>query len=152
MLDAYFQQLAKWEVKIMRIGFTGTQQGMTIDQKTEFLHRITIFDMAEFHHGDCIGADSQAHDMVRLFPKCSIHIHPPINKIKSAHKKGDIVHKEEEYLHRNRSIVFHTDILIATPKEATEQLRSGTWATIRYAKRTHKTCLIIFPDGSVQHV
>ena len=33
--------------------------------------------------------------------------------------------------------------------EAEEQLRSGTWSTIRYAKRQNKPTTIIFPDGSV---
>jgi hypothetical protein len=33
--------------------------------------------------------------------------------------------------------------LIATPESLTEELRSGTWATIRYARKIKKPCLIL---------
>lgn len=35
------------------------------------------------------------------------------------------------YMIRNQSIVDHSDMLIACPKEADHSVRSGTWATIR---------------------
>jgi len=53
-------------------------------------------------------------------------------------------------LERNRAIVDETDILLAAPLESEEQLRSGTWATVRYARKQHKTVLVIFPNGIVQ--
>lgn len=36
----------------------------------------------------------------------------------------------------------------AAPKDFKEELRSGTWATIRYAVKQQKRVIIIFPDGS----
>lgn len=76
----------------------------------------------------------------------SIIIHPPINSSKRAWKNG-ILKKEKEYLDRNHDIVDCSDILITCPKEDVEQLRSGTWATIRYAKKSNKKTIIIYPSG-----
>jgi hypothetical protein len=53
------------------------------------------------------------------------------------------------YLVRNHEIVDDSQVLIAAPKEFTEQLRSGTWATIRYARKIGRTVRIVFPDGSI---
>ena len=41
-------------------------------------------------------------------------------------------------------------MLIACPASADEELRSGTWATIRYARRKLKRIYLILPDGTVQ--
>ena len=45
-----------------RFGFTGTQHGMTDAQKAT-LRDFLAAGSGEFHHGDCIGADSEAHDI-----------------------------------------------------------------------------------------
>ena len=42
------------------IGFTGTRQGMTAEQKSA-LRNLLDGGAGDFHHGDCIGADSEAH-------------------------------------------------------------------------------------------
>lgn len=115
----------------MKIGFTGTQRGMTDTQRTrvaELLKRAS-----EFHHGDCVGADAQAHELA-LALKIPIVIHPPENPNKRAWCQGGLVLPPKPYLERNQDIVDQTEILIATPFEA-ETLRSGTWATVRYARR-----------------
>jgi len=41
---------------IVRIGFTGTRQGMTLQQERDLL---ASRPGAIRHHGDCIGADAQ---------------------------------------------------------------------------------------------
>lgn len=48
-------------------------------------------------------------------------------------------------LKRNYDIVDACDILLAAPRTLTEELRSGTWATIRYARKTGKKYLILAP-------
>jgi hypothetical protein len=135
------------------IGFTGTQIGMTGPQKRTFE---TIFDtrfkshLIHFHHGDCIGADAEAHEIARQYgTSVKIHIHPPINDSKRAFKKGDTYYEAKEYLDRNHDIVNSSDILIGTPRSQEEELRSGTWATLRYAKKNGKKYVIIYPDGQV---
>jgi hypothetical protein len=126
----------------VKIGFTGTQIGMTDFQKAEFEKIISMY-IGEFHHGDCIGADADAHDIAEKYLTCVIH--PPIKPEKRAFKKATIVHEKKPYLNRNRDIVNSCELLIATPKEITNQTRSGTWWTIRYAKKIKRKCLIIYP-------
>jgi len=133
------------------IGFTGTQIGMTDPQYsiTRLFIKKYSNEIKDVHHGDCIGADADFHLLVRLFSNIQIVIHPPKNKSKRAFSKGDVMLEPDEYIKRNHDIVDACDILIATPKENEEVLRSGTWATIRYGKKTGKKVIIIFPDGKV---
>jgi len=39
--------------------------------------------------------------------------------------------------------------MIATPGEVDEQLRSGTWSTVRFARKQGKPVHVILPDGRV---
>lgn len=136
-----------------KVGFTGTQSGMTKKQKKAFVKLILSFSLMTFNHGDCIGADADAHDLVVEHTSYfSIGIYPPINVSKCAWKQApmSIRYPPKEYLARNRDIVDASQVLIATPKEVEEQLRSGTWSTVRYAKKQKIPVYIIFPDGSVR--
>lgn len=136
----------------MKVGFTGTQQGMTDAQSKVFdLELDCINEDNELHHGDCIGADAQAH-WFALQTWMDIVLHPPKNESKRAFCLGSNATREpKDYLIRNHDIVDETDMLVATPKEYTEQLRSGTWATIRYARKMNKPVTIVYPDGTVGH-
>jgi len=60
------------------------------------------------------------------------------------------VHPPRGYLDRNTDIVKHSHILIGCPSTLNEVLRSGTWATIRRARRIKTPCILIFPDGSLK--
>lgn len=61
----------------------------------------------------------------------------------------DIVYSPQDPLVRNRDIVSCSDIMIATPKTIHEERRSGTWATIRYARELKKKLYIIAPNGAL---
>jgi len=120
----------------MILGFTGTQDGMTDRQKDA-----THFWFAEFgiggqlHHGDCLGADEDAHD-IALSLGMEVYIHPPDNPSKRANCKGaKKVYMPKPYIMRNHNIVRMCERLIATPSTDFETIRSGTWATVRFAKR-----------------
>lgn len=130
------------------IGFTGTQDGMTsfqMESVEKILQRGKEKGYTDFHHGDCIGADEQAHSIaIKLGYR--VIIHPPINSSKRAYCKGDYHFSKKEYIDRNHAIVDASRIMIATPKENTEKLRSGTWATIRYAKKMKKPVMIVYPN------
>ncbi len=139
----------------MKIGFTGTQRGMTKKQLVAFRDLIAArsFDHGddlEFHHGDCIGADAQAHDIVDTLGH-HIVIHPPSDGSKRARCAGDDVTVLDPlpYLIRNKNIVDATTMLVATPG-GIETLRSGTWSTVRYARKLGRRIHIIMPDGTCQ--
>ena len=128
----------------MKIGFTGTQRGMTPLQKEKIKELLVKWGCTEFHHGDCVGADATASTLAEL-AGIRIVCHPPINSYKRAFMPCDEMRVEKDYLVRNHDIVDETDMMLATPGECEEVLRSGTWATIRYARRMKKVVEIVFP-------
>lgn len=132
----------------MKIGFTGTQKGMTDAQKK----RVETYlknnpKVKEFHHGDCVGADAEASNMAELI---GLHIvcHPPLITDKRAFMPAHETREPLDYLARNKAIVHESEMMLATPKEHNEVMRSGTWATIRYARSIGRPLIVIFPDGS----
>lgn len=136
------------------IGFSGARSGMTKQQKFRFRHTMQgAFDMfeVEFHHGDCIGADHEAHNIVRdLNPDAYVVIHPPIDPKARAFMDYDELDEPAGYLERNRAIVAASDVLIITPTTNHEILRSGTWATARYAFNAAKPVYICEPEGGAR--
>lgn len=132
----------------MKLGFTGTQRGMTELQKTLVKELIKAWAPTELHHGDCIGADATASTFAEL---AGIRIikHPPLNTSKQANMPYDESRPAQDYLVRNKNIVNETLQLLATPGEETEQLRSGTWSTIRYARKLGRKITIVFPSGRI---
>jgi hypothetical protein len=56
----------------------------------------------------------------------------------------------EDPLTRNQKIVTDCDVLIACPKAMQEEQRgSGTWMTIRYARKVEKRYVVIYPSGEL---
>jgi hypothetical protein len=129
----------------MKVGITGSRNNLSKEQLDKFIKFLKDNNPAEIHHGDCIGADSMCHDIAESF-NIKIVIHPPDNNTMRANKKSDNIMQVEKYLKRNHNIVDTTDILVAFPPTKEEILRSGTWATIRYAKKKNKQVFIIFPE------
>jgi hypothetical protein len=141
----------------MKVGFTGTRQGMSLVQKEIFKRIIKELQPTEFHHGDCIGADKNAHEVLRnICPETKIILHPGITKDKISRNrafcKGDVLYEVKDYLPRNKDIVDYSDIIVGTPKEDTfdYHTRSGTWFTLRYALKCRKKTIIIFPMGDIR--
>jgi hypothetical protein len=102
-----------------------------------------------FHHGDCVGADTQAH-FIAVNLGYKIIVHPPINNRARSYcevGKGEIREKKP-YIDRNHDIVDETQMLIGCSGSQHEVLRSGTWATIRYGRKIGNRVLILYPDGS----
>jgi hypothetical protein len=130
----------------MRVGFTGTQNGCTMRQKEALRKLVQSLPIEELHHGDCIGADAQVHTML---PRDKVHIHPAIvDSSKRAFCKGAVSYPPAPPLDRNKHIVDSTEMLIACPK-ASEELRSGTWSTVRYARKCGRPIKVVWPDGRV---
>ncbi len=140
-----------------RIGFTGKENGWTEEQKRQFEYLIADADEPlELHHGDCVGADCQAHELFLLLAleeqaAHRIVLHPPTNPDKRAYCAGaDETRRAFDYLTRNKHIVEETEILYACPEEFEEIIRSGTWMTIRHARKLGVPFTVIYPDGRLE--
>lgn len=119
------------------VGFSGSAEGMTVEQENwlrRMLRNLYSKGFAEFHHGDCIGSDKQAHSIAKEMGYAII-IHPPLDAKARAYCEGDYMWPEKDYLQRNHDIALQSNLLLATPKTSSEVLRSGTWSTIRYARK-----------------
>jgi hypothetical protein len=150
----------------MHVGLTGSRDGITTKQKQTLIMHLAgnpgTFEELTFHHGGCIGADEALHTLF-FWLGSKIEIRPGPIKAKTmtlepyaGHPRVKIL-PVAEFLSRNRDIVADTSALLAFPKETHEVNRSGTWATIRYAKEAQMPVTIfhplgamtlIFPDGS----
>lgn len=144
----------------MKIGFTGTREGMTDNQKSAF--GTWLYDqffygpqtMTEFHHGACVGADELAANIIHEespMPRPVIHAHSSNLKGMTsdlAMKVSAVKHPAKPPLDRNRDIVDTCEVLVACPK-GPEEMRSGTWATVRYARKRGRRVVIFWPDGKV---
>ena len=126
----------------MDIGFTGTKSGMSKAQMATLLSFLDKFVCGEFHHGDCLGADSEAHVLASA-TGYRIVVHPPENPKARAYCKYDEIWGPKPYLDRNKDIVDRCHVLIAAPHHDLETLRSGTWATVRYARRKQKPIILL---------
>lgn len=134
----------------MKLGFTGSSKYVTEAQKSGFIFLVSKLLPSEFHHGDCIQADALAHDLILQYvPDCDILIHPPDNNTKRAYCENySFKYAKKPYLDRNKDIVMDTEALIALP-DGEEVLRSGTWSTVRFARKLNRPIWIIYPDGEV---
>jgi hypothetical protein len=132
----------------MIIGFTGSRKGMTGDQSVVVAR--LLLKATEAHHGDCIGADEQFHDLC-LALEIPIVIHPPEDDTYRAFCEGAIrVEPPRPFLVRNKDIVNSSELLVATPKEDYEPdvaRGQGTWSTVRYARRSSKDFRVVWPEG-----
>jgi hypothetical protein len=136
------------------IGFTGTQRGVT-DAQFDWLRAQLASrqgwpftadenEPAVLHHGDCIGADYIAHHLA-IELGYRVVIHPPniITKRACCGTSREIndglvtILPLKPYLERNRDIVEACDVLLALP-DGPERQRSGTWSTVRLARRLGK--------------
>jgi hypothetical protein len=137
----------------VHIGFTGTRAGMTPEQQTRVSLLLLELGATDLDHGDCIGADDQADQIGRELG-LGIFIHPPTNpKLRAwcnTRPHGEITVLEEfPFLVRNQHIADAGDEVVAAPKEMTEERRSGTWWTVRYARGKRRPVHIVWPNGAV---
>lgn len=135
----------------MRIGFTGARVGMTDEQKQAFKNYVMKFDYVEFHHGDCIGADAEAHAIVREHPAHTIIIHPPKDSAHRAYCQGDVARAPKTHFARNRDIVEETQETVGTPwqNQQPDPPQGGTWYTILYSEKRDHITHTIWPDGTI---
>lgn len=145
----------------MLISFTGTQQGMTKIQRENIDRWLTLralnANSNTGFHGCCVGGDDEFDSIIAKlgfkrvgFPSNLYGKRVP-NEVLQA--RGPIVIAEPDSpLRRNRLVVRQGAILLAAPAQMAEVLRSGTWATIRYAEKVKRPIVMFMPDGSIIHV
>lgn len=111
-----------------------------------------LVDLApgEFHHGVCVGSDEQAHYVAAGLKYWTVG-HPPVKTVKMSAVVCDETREPRDYLPRNHDIVDETEVLVATPQKMREELRSGTWATVRYARALGREIYVVWPNGSIWH-
>lgn len=135
----------------MVVGFTGTRKGMSQKQKKVVQELLVELGATELHHGDCVGADSDAHDIARSLGLVLCG-HPPTVVQLRAFKDCDMLSRAKPYLERDRIIVDETELLIATPAEYTrpDKPRGGTWYTLTYGEKRNKPVIIVYRDGRIE--
>ena len=134
------------------VGITGTRHGSTPEQLTaltEGLRRLRTDGFGCLHHGDCVGVDSEAHDLARKLGM-RVVIHPPISSGLRAYRGGNEHRYPAPYLARNRASVHDVDLVIAVPDSSIPSGVSGTWYTARYALMSDRPVFVIHPSGQVQ--
>ena len=118
----------------MILGVTGSRHKSAKNLIDRFHDFVMDNKITEFHHGDCTGWDYDTFSVIADIGGIKTIAHPPnINKYRSF-SISDVVLTRKPYLDRNKDIVSSVDFLIAAPS-GPEELRSGTWSTVRYAKK-----------------
>lgn len=131
----------------MQIGITGTREGLNKSQYDNFYDLIDGFKYIKcWRYGDCLGVDIQTTLIVKdKYPCITIIQHPPILEKYRAFGPADVKFPPKPYGERDKDIVDNVDMLIAIPKQDNEILRSGTWQTVRYAKKKEMPIIFILP-------
>ena len=123
----------------MTVTFTGTQKGLSARQLEFVTHMLTTNPPELLIHGGCVGADAEV-DTIAAMLNIPREVYPSNIPAKHGHLYSMVgkitVHPPMEPLKRNRLMVDKADGVIACPSSDKEVVRSGTWATVRYARRT----------------
>lgn len=130
------------------VGFTGTRRGLTLLQLRGLRQVLEYLRGRAFHHGDCVGADAEAHAIARSLGYVIV-AHPPALQTHRANMLADRMLPSRTYLRRNRDIVDACEILIAAPAGTKEVPHSGTWATVRYARLRGIPIIFLYPKGEL---
>jgi hypothetical protein len=140
----------------MNVGFSGTQSGMTPAQTLAvkgLLEGMLSVGPVTVHHGACIGADRQVHNLC-VDLGIGLEVYPSDSGIKVAREclatPGVVVHPPKAPLLRNHDIVDASEVLVAAPKSGREARRSGTWATVRYTRKQAKRTILVLPSGAIE--
>jgi hypothetical protein len=135
----------------VRIGFTGTRNGMTAKQLRNVKALLHHYNRGAlwFHHGDCVGADAEAHALAYDLGYW-IKIHPPTNSEHQAHCFGTEEALPQPYMKRNKEIVAEVNVMIAAPPTDEELDHGGTWRTIGLARKAKRHLFVCLPNGEVK--
>ena len=141
------------EQQIFTIAMTGTSKGHLLTehqclQFKEHLQTLWTQGFTHFRHGDCVGADAMGHQLA-VEIGFDVVVHPPDNDRLRAFCQSRSIMPVQSYRERNQAMVNRCDLLLALPNQNQEVNRSGTWMTVRMARRANVPIMIFYPDGRV---
>lgn len=136
-----------------KVGFTGTSRGASPFQLAaleEKLKALQADGFDELHHGQCIGADEQAAAIAKKLGFRVVSHPGTIRDPKNTMYRSDFAGNDETRearptVQRDHDIVDETEMMLATPPTREELLRSGTWTTVRYARKVGRLVELILP-------
>lgn len=145
----------------MIVGFTGTRDGMSFAQSESLLRVLRGLCPTEVHHGCCVGADAQLHNLAYWDWPLYGHPGPPGPLRMQISGVVDepgfrfarningfcFLYPAKDYGARNQDIVRVCHVLVAAPAEMVEA-RGGTWQTVRRARKARRKIVVVWPDGS----
>lgn len=134
------------------IGVTASREGVSETQRralTTFLLRARAAGADRFHHGCCVGGDEIAAVIAHNLGYRVVG-HPPVKtqwRSMLACGVSNELRDPLDYLARDVQIVEEVDALIGLPNRP--ECGSGTWFTVRQARRANKPRLVLLPGGQV---
>jgi len=140
------------------LAFTGTRRGLTDAQRSALRVVLAGYPGATLHNGCAEGADEECLELVYsgILGRCSVVLHPAhlLRFIwAQSWQVGFNGHADLRGvagpLERNRRMVDAASVVIACP-HGPEERRSGTWSTVRYARKRGRDVVIVWPDGRIE--
>lgn len=134
----------------MILGFTGTREGMSPTQEKRVREAVRFYSdsVESAHHGDCVGADAQFHNLCIRY-NIPVVLHPPVvEDLRAFCETYQEALPPKDYLARDRDIVDTCNVLLAAPKGRIQ--KGGTWYTVNYAVEKKKGVYVVFPNGKVE--
>lgn len=139
----------------LHIGFSGTRYGMTLLQRRAVYRVFRWYrdnrNAVAVHHGSCVGADAEAHDLARMLG-LAVALHPGDNPYRAecAMLEGERVWMPRDFRTRNAAIAACTGVLVAAAGDGTED--RGTSHAISCAVKLERPVVIVSADGRLQRV
>lgn len=137
----------------MYCAVTATRRGLT-EAQLETARRILRsprLRILRLSHGDAPGGDAQLHALA-LELGLEVHIRPSDHPERAHCEGATLVHEPLPPLERNAELAGDGWLLLAFPAGFAEEQRSGTWSTVRAARRVgqrrSKGIIVVWPDGT----
>lgn len=146
----------------MSLGFTGTRRGCTEAQAARLAAWLTGFEpsgdsgeLPTFRHGGCVGADRQFHSLVRdlwgIGARLVVHPMLAAAEVCDWYDADELLEPRDNRT-RNAALVRASTLMLACPggaEDAPDQLRSGTWQTVRLARAAGVPVVVFWPHGGM---
>lgn len=137
------------------LGFTGTQEGMTLQQRETVQRLVEELNPSIVRHGACKGADAEFSEIAAHAGVPVIVAHPGHDQHgRSPHRAKSFHYTDlldaERYMKRNRAIIAKSNLIIACPNAQPFFKKGGTFLTTQAALAAKKAVTVVWPDGSYE--